>query len=94
MKTIRIVEFRNDADELEFWIPSEFTCEMISHLRNYDIIVNIRISPIEFNKKIHDQDAFFLCPTGEKRRRTEIKQSIKGFSEKHGLALTKWPENF
>jgi hypothetical protein len=94
MKTIRIVEFRKDADELEFWIPSEFTCEMISHLRNYDIIVNIRISPIEDNKKIRDQDAFFLCPVGEKERRTKIKQSINGFCEKHGLALPKWPENF
>jgi len=94
MKIIRIAEFRKDADELEFWMPSDYTCKMISHLRNYNVTVQIRISPMEGNKKIRDQDAFFLTPAGEKGRRTKIKQSIDGFCERQGLPLPKWPTNF
>jgi hypothetical protein len=94
MKTIKIAEFRKDADELEFWIPSDYTCKMISHLRGYDVIVQIRISPMEDNKIFRDQDAFFLTPAGGNERRTKIKQSINGFCEKHGLTSPKWPGNF
>jgi hypothetical protein len=94
MKTIKIIGFRKDADELEFWIPSDYTFKMISHLRNCNVIVQIRISPIEDNKIIRDQDAFYLHCNGDEKKRAEIKESINGFCESNDLQLPNWPKIF
>jgi hypothetical protein len=96
MKTIRIAEFRKDADELEFWIPHDYTCKMISNLRfhRYYLAVQIHISPMEGNQINRDQDVFFLHLNGEKKKRAEIKQSINEFCKNNGLELPTWPENY
>ena len=94
MKAIDIFEFREDANELGFWIPYDFTCKMISHLRNKMIHAQIDISPMEENKTIRDRDRFYIFPIGAKERREQIKESINGFCERHGLSFPKWPSNF
>jgi hypothetical protein len=97
MKTIQNIKFgiALNQDELEFWIPTEYTCKMISHLRfGVDVTVNIRLFPYEDNQIIRDYDAFYLLRNGDKDKRVKIKQSINGFCEKNGLQIPEWPENF
>lgn len=94
MKTINISEFREDADELEFWIPCDYTSKMISHLRN-KIRVEIGLSPFPSdNRTIRDQDKFLIFPTGKKENREQIKKSINEFCGRQNLPLPKWPTNF
>jgi hypothetical protein len=95
MRTVKIIGFRKDADELEFWMPHDYTCKMISHLRDYGkVIVQIRISPMEDNKIFRDQDAFYLHLNREQGKRTEIKQTINQFCEANGLVAPTWPKNY
>jgi hypothetical protein len=93
-ETINICEFEEDADELEFWILCNYTCKMISHLRN-KIRVEVGLSPIPNNNEIiRDQDRFYIFPTGTKKNRMHIKKSINGFCSNHSLPLPTWPSNF
>jgi hypothetical protein len=98
MKTIKIIGFRGglNQDELEFRIPNDYTCKMISHLRLYPdwLGVQIHISPADGIQKDRNRDAFFLHENGDKIKRAEIKKSINGFCEKNGLLLPTWPDDF
>lgn len=95
MKTIENIVFGGfDPDQLEFQIPSDYTCKMISHLRNKNIIVQIRLSPQEGNQIMRDRDTFFINQNGNKEKRAEIKQSINQFCRNNGLDMPTWPENY
>jgi hypothetical protein len=94
MKTLTIQEFREDADELEFWIPCDFTFKMIEHLRGKDIGVQIMLNPVKGNMRAFDQDVFSLAPVGKNKRRSKIIESVNGFCEKNRLATPIWPDNF
>jgi hypothetical protein len=92
MTPLNIVALREDADELELWIHCDYTCKMISHLRNR-ITTRIVLSPIETGEKIiHDHDRFFLSPING--RREKIKKTVNGFCDQERLPLPTWPDNF
>jgi hypothetical protein len=92
MKTINIKGFQ--ADELEFWIPKEFTSKMADSLRNTDIRVSIQLAPIDDNRAMRDVDAFFVALVGEKPRREKIKEFIVQFGQRNGLEIGEWPKDF
>ena len=99
MKTIKIIGFGENLnqDELEFQIPHDYTCKMISHLRLYQhwLGVQIHISPMGDNNQINRTcDTFFVHENGDKKKRAEIKESINGFCKLHQLELPVWPANY
>jgi dolichyl-phosphate-mannose--protein O-mannosyl transferase len=98
MNTIKIIGFGGNLnqDELEFQIPHDYTCKMISHLRLYPdwLGVQIHISPMEGNQINRDCDTFFIHENGDKEKRTKIKQSINKFCESQKLEPPTWRENY
>lgn len=92
MKTINIKGFQ--TDELEFWVPKEFTSIMADSLRDRDIRVSIQLAPMDDNRVMREVDAFFMAPVGEKPRREKIKEFIVQFGQRNGLEISEWPKGF